>query len=187
MLPAHAGMIPLSRRGSRRSRCAPRTCGDDPTRISATSSQLKKAQTVTKASNASNIATATVNKSDRKVAQFITKKLTTKFGAKTAAKIAPGAISTVAKKAGGLILKGTNAAGDVIRHYFDAQGQLVSWSGADRLIALSVEQLRHIPTVIGVAVSTAKAAAIVGASRSRLINTLVTDVRTAQAVLDLCG
>ena len=84
------------------------------TRISATSSQLKKAQTVTKASNASNIATATVNKSDRKVAQFITKKLTTKFGAKTAAKIAPGAISTVAKKAGGLILKGTNAAGDVL-------------------------------------------------------------------------
>lgn len=84
------------------------------TRISATSSQLKKAQTVTKASNASNIATATVNKSDRKVAQSITKKLTTKFGAKTAAKIAPGAISTVAKKAGGLILKGTNAAGDVL-------------------------------------------------------------------------
>lgn len=84
------------------------------TRISATSSQLKKAQTVTKTSNASNIATATVNKSDRKVAQSITKKLTTKFGAKTAAKIAPGAISTVAKKAGGLILKGTNAAGDVL-------------------------------------------------------------------------
>ncbi len=49
-------------------------------------SQLKKAQTVTKANNASNIATATVNKSDRKVAQFITKKLTKKFGAKTAAK-----------------------------------------------------------------------------------------------------
>lgn len=81
----------------------------------------------------------------------------------------------------------TNAAGDVIRHYFDTHGQLVSWNGADRLIALSVEQLRKIPSVIGVAVSTAKAAAIVGASRSRLINTLVTDVRTAQAVLDLCG
>ena len=84
------------------------------THISATSSQLKKAQTVTKASNASNIATATVNKSDRKVAQSIPKKLTTKFGAKTAAKIAPGAISSLAKKAGGLILKGTNAAGDVL-------------------------------------------------------------------------
>lgn len=84
------------------------------TRISATSSQLKKAQTVTKASNASNIATATVNKSDRKVAQSITKKLTTRLGSKTAAKIAPGAISSLAKKTGGLILKGTNAAGDVL-------------------------------------------------------------------------
>lgn len=84
------------------------------TRVAATSSGLKKAQTVTKASNASNIATATVNKSDRKVAQSITKRLTTRLGAKTAAKIAPGAIATVAKKAGGLILKGTNAAGDVL-------------------------------------------------------------------------
>ncbi|MDR3375899.1 MAG: sugar-binding domain-containing protein [Ancalomicrobiaceae bacterium] len=80
----------------------------------------------------------------------------------------------------------TTAAGDVIRHYFDLNGELVTWSGADRLIALSVEQLRAIPSVIGVAVSSAKATAIVGAVRSRLVNILVTDVRTAQAVLDLC-
>lgn len=80
----------------------------------------------------------------------------------------------------------TSAVGDVIRHYFDIDGQLVPWSGADRLIALSVQQLRQIPSVIGVAVSAAKAAAIIGAARSRLINILVTDVRTAEAVLDLC-
>lgn len=83
-------------------------------RVGATSSTLKKAQKVTKASNAENIATATVNKSDRKLAQSITERLTKRVGAKTAAKIAPGAISTVAKNAGGLILKGTNAAGDVL-------------------------------------------------------------------------
>ncbi len=81
----------------------------------------------------------------------------------------------------------TSAVGDVIRHYFDIHGQMVPWDGADRLIALSVEQLREIPSVIGVAVSAAKAAAIIGAARSRLINILVTDVRTALAVLDLCA
>ena len=80
----------------------------------------------------------------------------------------------------------TTAAGDVIRHYFDIHGQLVPWAGADRLIALSVAQLRAIPWSIGVAVSSAKAGAIVGAVRARLVNVLVTDVRTAQAVLDAC-
>ena len=38
-----------------------------------------------------------------------------------------------------------NVAGDVIRHYFNFDGEMLSWSGDDRLIAISVEQLRKIP------------------------------------------
>lgn len=77
-----------------------------------------------------------------------------------------------------------NVAGDVIRHYFDASGKLLSWSGDDRLIAISVEQLRAIPLVIGVAASPLKARAITGAARAGLISALVTDIPTAQAILD---
>lgn len=77
----------------------------------------------------------------------------------------------------------TDAAGDVIRHYFDVNGRLLRWNGDNRLIAISVEQLRTVPLVVGLAVSPDKARAIIGASRAKLINALVTDVPTAQAIL----
>ncbi|QEN88623.1 winged helix-turn-helix transcriptional regulator [Labrys sp. KNU-23] len=77
------------------------------------------------------------------------------------------------------------AAGDVIRHYFDEAGNLVPWEGDERLIAISPEQLRAIPLVIGVAVSPAKAKSIIGAVRARLINAVVTDTATAEAMLAL--
>lgn len=79
----------------------------------------------------------------------------------------------------------SNVAGDVIRHYFDADGKLLTWNGNDRLISVSVDQLRAIPSVIGVAVSTEKARAIVGAARAKLINALVTDIPTAEAILNV--
>jgi len=42
-----------------------------------------------------------------------------------------------------------------------------------------------VPLSIGVAVSPEKAKAIIGAARARLINAIVTDVATAQAILTL--
>ncbi len=77
-----------------------------------------------------------------------------------------------------------HAAGDVIRHYFDAAGALIDWSGESRMIAASAAQLRAARLCIGVAADPAKAQAIIGAARARLINALVTDMRTAEAVLD---
>ncbi len=77
----------------------------------------------------------------------------------------------------------TAAAGDVIRHYFDAEGKLIDWEGEGRMIAVSVEQLRRIPLTIGVASGEEKAAAIIGAARAGLISALVTDARTAAAVV----
>ncbi|MBB5751645.1 sugar-binding transcriptional regulator [Prosthecomicrobium pneumaticum] len=78
----------------------------------------------------------------------------------------------------------TGAAGDVIRHYFDAAGAILDWEGEGRMIAVSVEQLRRTPRVIGVATGEAKAAAIVGAARAGLIDALVTDGATAGVILD---
>ncbi|TIY04842.1 MAG: MarR family transcriptional regulator [Mesorhizobium sp.] len=77
-----------------------------------------------------------------------------------------------------------HAAGDVIRHYFDAEGNLIPWEGESRMIAMSPAQLRAVSLVIGVAASPEKATAIIGAVRARLINALVTDTKTAQAVLE---
>ncbi|CAH2402869.1 sugar-binding transcriptional regulator [Mesorhizobium escarrei] len=77
-----------------------------------------------------------------------------------------------------------HAAGDVIRHYFDAEGTLIPWEGEGRMIAMSPAQLRAVPLVIGVAASPEKVMAIIGAVRARLINALVTDTKTAQAILE---
>jgi DNA-binding transcriptional regulator LsrR (DeoR family) len=77
------------------------------------------------------------------------------------------------------------AVGDVIRHYFDERGNLVPWDGESRLLAMSPAQLKRVPLVIGVAAAAAKAQAIRGAARGGLINALVTDTRTAQAILAL--
>ena len=76
------------------------------------------------------------------------------------------------------------AAGDVVRHYFDAQGQIVQWRGEGQMIAVSCAQLRRAGLVIGVAVGEAKVPSIIGAAKAGLISGLLTDTRTAEAVLD---
>jgi len=77
-----------------------------------------------------------------------------------------------------------DAAGDVVRHYVLADGQIIDWRGEGRMIAVSVAQLRATPLVIGVAVGAAKVPSIIGAARARLITALVTDIRTAALLLD---
>jgi DNA-binding transcriptional regulator LsrR (DeoR family) len=79
------------------------------------------------------------------------------------------------------------AAGDVLRHYFDIEGRPLSWEGEGRLLAVTPEQLRRTPVVIGAAASRAKAPSILGAARAGLIDVLVTDLRAAEAVLELLG
>lgn len=78
----------------------------------------------------------------------------------------------------------SHANGDVLRHYVNEAGEILHWEGEDRMIAASVEQLRRTPLTIGVAATPEKAAGIIGAVRSGMINSLVTDVNTAQAILD---
>lgn len=77
-----------------------------------------------------------------------------------------------------------DAAGDVVRHYFDQQGNVINWEGEGRMIAVSCAQLRAIPLVIGLAVGEVKVPSIIGAARAGLVNHLITDTRTAEAVLD---
>jgi DNA-binding transcriptional regulator LsrR (DeoR family) len=53
------------------------------------------------------------------------------------------------------------------------------------MLAASVNQLRRTKLKIGLAVAVEKAAAIIGAVRSGMINALATDRLTAQAILDI--
>jgi DNA-binding transcriptional regulator LsrR (DeoR family) len=76
------------------------------------------------------------------------------------------------------------AAGDVVRHYFTIDGQLLNWRGEGRMIAVSAQQLRTTRLVIGLAVGEAKVQSIMGAARAKLITALVTDTRTAESLLD---
>ncbi|MBB4405758.1 MULTISPECIES: sugar-binding transcriptional regulator [Agrobacterium tumefaciens complex] len=78
------------------------------------------------------------------------------------------------------------AVGDVIRHYVDKDGKLLPWDGEERMIAATPAQLRKVGLSIGVAATVEKAAGIVGAVRSGMINALVTDTATALAILEIC-
>ncbi|MGL5010542.1 MAG: sugar-binding transcriptional regulator [Paracoccaceae bacterium] len=77
-----------------------------------------------------------------------------------------------------------DAAGDVVRHYFTCDGQILNWRGEGRMIAVSARQLRATRLVIGLAVGEAKVPSILGAARAKLVTALVTDTRTAEQLLD---
>lgn len=74
--------------------------------------------------------------------------------------------------------------GDISHRPFDRTGAPISFSGTQRLIATSLEELRNIPVSIAVAVGTPKVVGLVTAARAGYYNTLVTDMPTAQAILE---
>lgn len=76
------------------------------------------------------------------------------------------------------------AAGDVCLNFFDPDGKEVEFPGCERMVRISPDQLRAIPRTIAVAAGEDKVPSIIGASRARLFNRLVTDVPTAERVLE---
>ena len=82
-------------------------------------------------------------------------------------------------------LRALGAVGDVCGHHFGVDGTLVDTELSRRVVAIDPTSLRAIPRVVGVASGSAKAEALVGALRARLVNVLVTDDATARAVLEL--
>jgi DNA-binding transcriptional regulator LsrR (DeoR family) len=71
--------------------------------------------------------------------------------------------------------------GDICARFFDQLGREVL--PATGVIGVSLDQLRAIPEVIGIAGGMEKVRAVLGALRGGYINTLITDVTTARAVL----
>ncbi|WP_329562885.1 hypothetical protein OG711_35890 [Streptomyces uncialis] len=84
-------------------------------------------------------------------------------------------------------IRARGAVGDISGRFFDADGAAVPGEVDERLIGLSLEQLRAVPVRIGVARGAAKRQALEVALRQGLINVLVTDAATAEELLAAAG
>jgi DNA-binding transcriptional regulator LsrR (DeoR family) len=82
-------------------------------------------------------------------------------------------------------LRDQGAVGDVLGNYVDVDGRLIAAPHSDRLIALSIADLRRIQTVIAVASEAEKPMAILGVLRAGVIDVLIVDEGNASAVLRL--
>ncbi|MFZ0530648.1 MAG: sugar-binding transcriptional regulator [Propionicimonas sp.] len=80
-------------------------------------------------------------------------------------------------------LRGQGAVGDVCLRFFDASGRAVHSSIENRVIGISAEVLRQVPRRVGVAGGVRKHSAIRAALLGGWVNVLVTDTRTAAALL----
>jgi DNA-binding transcriptional regulator LsrR (DeoR family) len=73
--------------------------------------------------------------------------------------------------------------GDLAARFFDADGREVRGVVQDRVLAVTLDDIREIPTVIALAVGREKVDGILGALRGGLVDILVTDAAAARGVL----
>lgn len=81
------------------------------------------------------------------------------------------------------ILEKSEAVGDINARYFDKNGSFIENEYFDRMIGVSVDELRNARTTIGVAAGQEKVTAILGAMKTRIFNIFITDEQTAKSVL----
>ncbi len=82
-------------------------------------------------------------------------------------------------------IRGQGVVGEVCGAYYALDGFLVPLEMNERSIAISAEELKRIPTRVGVAPGLEKATANIGAARAKLLNVLVTDEATAGKMVDV--
>lgn len=80
-------------------------------------------------------------------------------------------------------LQNLGAVGDVCLRFFDSEGKLVKSPFNERVLGISADTLKAVPRRIGIAGGENKRAAILAAVRGHWVNTLITDLETAQALL----
>lgn len=82
------------------------------------------------------------------------------------------------------LLRSQGAVGDICLQFFDAAGVEVKTPMADRVIGISLPQIRKARRIVGLAGGKRKVKAILGALNGRWINVLITDQWTARTILD---
>ena len=80
-------------------------------------------------------------------------------------------------------LKQLNAVGDICGHCFNEKGIFIESKLEDRLVSISIEQLRKFGNRVAIAGGIKKAIAIKGALLSGIITTLVIDEETAKEIV----
>jgi DNA-binding transcriptional regulator LsrR (DeoR family) len=75
--------------------------------------------------------------------------------------------------------------GEVLAYVYNAQGQPCADEYADRVVGLTLQELKRIPSIIGVAATASKALPIYGALRGGHLRSLVTDEAAAQGILQV--
>ncbi len=82
-------------------------------------------------------------------------------------------------------IRATGAVGDICGQHYSLAGEWLDIDVNRRVVGISLDDLSRIETVIGVAGSSRKGAAILGALRGGYVNVLITDDQAAQKVLAL--
>lgn len=77
----------------------------------------------------------------------------------------------------------SGAVGDLSARFFDAAGREVGGAVHDRVLALTLDEVRAIPRVVGLAVGRDKVEGVAAALRGRLVDVLVCDATVARGVL----
>ncbi|WP_319531985.1 sugar-binding transcriptional regulator [uncultured Cohaesibacter sp.] len=76
------------------------------------------------------------------------------------------------------------AVGVICGRFYDGKGNWIEGPLDDRLMGISLDDVKNIPTRIAVAGGTEKTSSILGALRGGYINTLITDTKTALNILE---
>ncbi|WP_088282528.1 sugar-binding transcriptional regulator [Kineosporia sp. A_224] len=74
--------------------------------------------------------------------------------------------------------------GDLAARFFDAEGHEVRGAVHDRVLAVTLDDVRNIPTVVGVAAGREKVDGLRAALHGRLVDVLVCDAAAARGVLN---
>lgn len=81
-------------------------------------------------------------------------------------------------------LRMKGAQGDILCHFIDSNGNIIDNYFEDRLISVSLEELKNLKNVIGVAGGKQKVNAIRAALNGKYLDILITDSKTAKLVLE---
>ncbi|WP_221929922.1 sugar-binding transcriptional regulator [Fodinibius sediminis] len=77
----------------------------------------------------------------------------------------------------------SKAVGDIALRFFDTDGKEIDSSLKDLVIGISLEEMKQVDTVVGIAGGTQKANVIRGALNGGLIDVLITDNQTVELLL----
>lgn len=83
------------------------------------------------------------------------------------------------------ILRKEGAVGNIMAQFFNIKGEKVNCELHRRIVSLSIEELRDMKRVIGVAGGNRKIKSILGALHGRFVNILITDENTAKSIIHL--